>query len=656
MFDKFNITTELKNNEFNKDDIIKFVDELLYNNSIIYIPGFLVEINQEQENINTEIKKYILSIKKNIKTSIKKKTLTLSEFNKIINTIISKLNYICNIINNKNYKSYINELSKHIISEQQVLLFLEDIFSNLNLEEKNNIIQLFSNTKIKISEYDKNKTFNKLLQSISNSTIKQSNTFDNIKSIIDYINKLNNYFDFLLNTTNDFTFLINITNILYHKLYELINQDINNFIKVFDDNEILYKYVIHHHGVYKLCLYLINTIFNNNYDNTSTKIINIIDRIFKTDNVELDMDEFKLCINRINIYINNNIENIINYIDTNIRNSISSNIIDNELYNVFSILNNTYSSKYKSNNNEYIIKFFELYNNNLIKRVFDYSCKNIDIEYNIVNKIINTFFDKKNRYNTNKIINNFKENLELFQKYNFCGNSDIDKFNGGCPIIYSYGLLNNDNNQYVENIYLNKSCTFSKILDEYNNYYVNSNIYKKLFWLLHMGEINITFNNVEFIMYPIHFMILELFDNIDKIKIKDIYSFSFLKNYDTKFIDKIIYSLLLSNIIKSNDEYISLNNNTNSIKYNTNIIKLFNENNSQPEYNVNYVIPKKDIICSNINHILKQTDANKLELFNFLKDTITVFKLTSEDFDNSIEYMIRMDYIENNNGIFNKLY
>jgi hypothetical protein len=35
-----------------------------------------------------------------------------------------------------------------------------------------------------------------------------------------------------------------------------------------------------------------------------------------------------------------------------------------------------------------------------------------------------------------------------------------------------------------------------------------------------MGEINITFNNVEFIMYPIHFMILELFDNIDKIKIK----------------------------------------------------------------------------------------------------------------------------------------
>jgi hypothetical protein len=213
-----------------------------------------------------------------------------------------------------------------------------------------------------------------------------------------------------------------------------------------------------------------------------------------------------------------------------------------------------------------------------------------------------------------------------------------------------YGLLNINHNNYIDKTDINNS-----LLIDYYNSYSTVNKDKTLCWFPQYGEVNITYDNNNFIMLPIHFMILELFDKSENIKIKDIYTLAFLKNYEKSLIDKLVESLIKSNIvvISSTDNNLLLNKSKN---YNTNIIEIFNNIKNPVEYNINYVIPKKDIICSNINHILKQTDANKEELFKYLQDTIIVFKLIREDFDSAIQYMINMDYIASDGNIYSKLY
>ena len=647
MNDKFSI---INNNIINENDVIEIINSLLYSNKIIVVPSIINSLLYDEAIINntiTEIKKYILSIKKNIKNSIKKGTLSFENLNNQINEIIFKISYIDKLSNNSIYKNIISDIPKHLINDTIISLFLEKQFCNLDISNKLNIFELFKIV-ISISFYDKKKSFNKLLNNISNSIIDKK--FDKIEDILVFIDNINSYYDFLI-ITDIVTITKNLINLIISKLIESAFK-INDIIDVFNNNEKLYSYIIYNDDIYKLCAELITGLNNNTFHENNCylliNILNIINDIFINIDIndKLNENEYKLCNNRILILLLNNMDNIHKYIDNLIRKMINDNSLDyyNTISSIIDIINNGKISKYNSDKliikskNDYLIKFIENYNDFLVKRLLTISHKNINIELNIINNIINKKFDKISRYNTNKIINSFKDNYNLLKHELFH------------PSIMPYGLLNINHNNYIDKTDINNS-----LLIDYYNSYSTVNKDKTLCWFPQYGEVNITYDNNNFIMLPIHFMILELFDKSENIKIKDIYTLAFLKNYEKSLIDKLVESLIKSNIvvISSTDNNLLLNKSKN---YNTNIIEIFNNIKNPVEYNINYVIPKKDIICSNINHILKQTDANKEELFKYLQDTIIVFKLVREDFDSAIQYMINMDYIASDGNIYSKLY
>jgi hypothetical protein len=206
-------------------------------------------------------------------------------------------------------------------------------------------------------------------------------------------------------------------------------------------------YIIFHENIYNFCAELI-TILNNITDCYSlVKVLDIINIIF----IEIEFhhkineNEYKISYNRIMNILINNMNNIHNYIDNLIKQMINDNNQShyNIIFEIIEISSNCKNSKsiinsiHNKSKNDYLVKFVENYNDFLVKRLLSISHKNINIELNVINNIINKYFDKALRYNTNKIINSYKDNYNLL--------NDIS-FN---PSIITYGLLNINYNNYV---------------------------------------------------------------------------------------------------------------------------------------------------------------------------------------------------------------
>jgi hypothetical protein len=181
MNDKYNIIH--KNDVSDESDIIEIINNILYSNKNIIIPSFVSDM-YNNDIVLSEIKKYILSVKKNIKNNIKKGTLTFDNLNSQINEIIYKILYIDNIFSNNITKNIISEVSKNLINDGIISVFIEKKICDLNISEKQNISELFKITG-KLSTYDKKKSYNKLLSIVSSSIIDKK--FNNIQNIINFI-------------------------------------------------------------------------------------------------------------------------------------------------------------------------------------------------------------------------------------------------------------------------------------------------------------------------------------------------------------------------------------------------------------------------------------------------------------------------------------
>ena len=54
---------------------------------------------------------------------------------------------------------------------------------------------------------------------------------------------------------------------------------------------------------------------------------------------------------------------------------------------------------------------------------------------------------------------------------------------------------------------------------------------------------------------------------------------------------------------------------------------------------------KKDIIKTNINQLVKQSNLNKIELYNKLKDKIKLFDINIEQYEECLNYMLEFNYL-----------
>ena len=643
---------------------INYINILLNNNLIINNSYQNLGLLIISDSIILQfIEELILKFKKNIINDIKKFILIISDINIEYNTKI--INIIKNILKN-NVKLLIN-------------LNLTNLTNIYNLDEK---IKYYYKV---IKYYDFIDFSDFIYTDIINHI---ENIIDNTSNIKDiefiFINFFFKIKPILLKSLN-YEYIIN--NIL-NKLINRINE--KTFTKLFD---IIVKYIINNNN-------------NESNDNTIHNFNDIIKYI-------------SLLINGNNIYI----EEYINYIDEFIKNNYNNDKLNPSIVIVYATFINNKIKFYEYYYKKLLIRLMNIYKNNdkdhyyiielqilkqfeKIDKEFVYKFKNIitDVilsheiaremkdntvshemnvsdeinvsdEMNVSHQWINDYISPSwTEYNISpqlvednispeliddnilppwiednilspliddNILPELVEDnmLSEFKKYNILIISYVWKLNYITIINYE-GLLSN---------YLKK----------YEVKYLKNMKNKIISWLPHYGKIIITYLNIDIVMLPIQFMILELFDKNNSIKIEDILNLSLISNYDDKLKNDIINSLINSKIILNNNSYLILNEKPN---FKTNLIEIFFDISN---YNyINLAESNKDslqythneIIETNINSILKLEDLDYEELFNILIKKITIFTITEELLNETLKKMITKDLIEKNDKKYKKIY
>jgi hypothetical protein len=199
-------------------------------------------------------------------------------------------------------------------------------------------------------------------------------------------------------------------------------------------------------------------------------------------------------------------------------------------------------------------------------------------------------------------------------------------------------------------------------MKQYSNIYSTFyNDKRVLNWFPHFGEVNITYLNKKLKMLPIHFMVLELFTNVNSLTLETVQKSIFFKNYSPKFINDVIFSLVLSNVLKVKDNIIILETEIKNNNFKSNIIEIFF---STSDYASIYeekrahelANSREYILKANINSIIKKQSMNKNNLLQLLIKQITVFEVTDDLLNKVLIEMIKMDYIELKDDMYSKLF
>jgi hypothetical protein len=661
-------------------------------------PAILIEM------VNEHVKNYLIQHRNNIRSIIKRNSFELSGLNKFLKSFINKLEYINNNIKTTDKNIIITglkNLSNHIISDSFIIIFIENQLILLDQDLKKQISSLINFCK-NISKYDNMDTFNKMVKIFGNIFKKQLVTFeenilpDNIKRIqkftdtIKYCIKINDYFECIKESHNNSKVPGKFSTLLknVHFIQPILNSLFDNFIDIIKNNSLSeIKFVMEN-----VWDNFNNLFFNsfldekNNYEYksiVSNEITSIIDK--NKDMTLSSMIDIMSIVSVIEKFITNKSHKeiismkIISYfgseqIYSDIHMYIDHMIRKNNINVVTTLINNLYNLK---NKDEFIQKYYQ----QLIKRImetyiiynekkksFDDFTKYINIELNILT-VLKINFGAKLVYKIEKVINDSSKSYDDMYNYNkLITNSFSDNMN---VITTSY---DNWDINIVEGIVDNKMLTsikdsiIYKYIMNYDNYY-NQRYHgmKILNWFPHFGEITITYLNQDYIMLPIHFMVMEMFENTDTIKYDDILLASFFRNYSKKFVNDIIGSLLASKLFKvskkSDIMYMTLNDNINNIMEDRNLIQIFFNNSDYAEVweqkrIEEFAFTRLEITNANINTILKVSSLNKEELFVQTKNRINIFELDMNQFEKSLEFLISKDYIKLNlnNDMYEKIF
>ena len=622
IIDKFNVIQNITI-EVYYPLISNFLENYLEKELIILLPGYInqliwdkkFDIDVIETICNEEIIKYLKNIKNNIKMLIKRAhSYSLPNgLNKIIDIYLNKIKYINNLFLFEN--KFINLFDTIVLSEPIIINFVKE---EIYMKNKNEIKIFYNNLK-KIN-FDMQRFMRLLKLSIIDNVPKIDYPIpDNLNSLYKLIIKLK-YYDNLLNYYNFIIFFS------LEELLLLIIDDIINIIEYFNFQEIKFvlKFLENNSDKFlrlklnKLKKTLSNTIHvkymlldKNNIDNIEWE--NLVEIISLSNDLKLLEDYILSIINDESIQLT--ILNMVNKYN---------DIIIDKFFIVIHIKDKDV--------------FFELYHQQLIKRLLSSTC-DVKKDEQLALKLY-VLIGPKISNKINKSIIDYKLSQDI--------NSSFYK-NNLIPIetiITSYNNWTfNCNQGYVEsNNYLDN------ILNKFNIYFKYMNKGKKLIWFPQYGEINIKFNKMELIMLPIQFMVLELFDENDKININEIKIF---ENYSNVFKENVIKSLELTNIIERQDTFIILNE-TKKLRT-TNFINIFYNLNMEEQV-IEILNLREDAVKCWINKLLKLTPLSFNNLLNETNRNIVLFTVDTPLLEKVINKMIEMDYIElNSNNEYCKL-
>lgn len=649
-YDKFNVITNNFNKieDINYDSIIKNYIENYFESEInIYHPDYLyqlvwnnkVNINKITELYNNSIDEYLIHLKQNIRHTIKKDNFSLNSLNQLITKFNFKISKLLNILQLKDTSNKI--FIEKLLSDPILISFIESETENINYETISEIKLLCSIIKSLSNEYT---WFLKLIGNSLKNNIPLFNY--NIPQIYKSLYELNYIITYITNIKNIYKFVNEdiqsltqpLTELLKNKVFEIIPQCsfndllnlINNSLKkiiiiVKDDNFIA--------EVKKnITLYFsTNTISPEFIDIENGQFYEFL-HVLSISKKENFVDSYFLLL-----FENEKINSILLDI---IDNNINTNIIF--IKNIIQLLTNI------KNKDIFIDKYHKL----LVKRLLS-GQTDFNNEKDVINELIMTF-GKKITFKVEKVINDFISSNDNVK--NYTTNISFDNITtsySNWDINYSQGYV-----EISSTLSSNPDNNFTKLLSNYDSYYdkIYSNK-RKLIWLLQYGEVNVTFlNSIELKLLPIQLLVLEIFEYTDLVKLDKIKESSFFNNYSIKFRDSIINSLIIGGLLILTDNQLKLSN---CVNIATNYIDIFINNSDKESVFIDTKAEiahnREDIIKSIINHYLKISAKNKLELYDLVSRNIKLFELNEELFIKSINSLIKFDYIKYENNLYTKL-
>lgn len=642
LHDKFNVIENHITNEESSDMISKidnYFENYINSDYNILIQDYLnqymhfnpINNNLFICNIESHIKSYLFQTRNNMRLSIKKDTLTLNSLNKFIKKIITKCEYLTNILKSSNViTNAIKQLNSLVISDSMILMFIEDQCISLNKDIFGDI-QIFYESISYLGKYDNFEIQNYLLKTIGNGFRKEIINFpvsplsenhiiiNNLQLTISYYYKIKTYY-------YKFTNML-IFNKLYYPIYTLM---IDYLIVIIKKNTIsTVEFVLS--NIYKTLPFIIDY---NLIKTIIDEIIILFTKNIKSKTVDDDLDLLKIIYYidsikpKIKDYSSDKFYKFLNTIP------ISCDVIDKIDNNSIIILMNM------KNSDELIHKYYYC----LIQRLLNYTKLTDKKEFN--NYIVKeTDIIKKLGGKHEIIIKMTKAIIDIMDSF-----SNMQSYNQSNINIITISYNNWDINQtegvITGNLLENISNTLLyKEITAYNQFYKNNNKNKILNWFLHFGEINITYLEKNIKLLPIQFLVLEMIENKYDIKNAKIFS-----NYSPKFINDIISSLIIGKILLIENNNIILNDTPNFDDDFINIFFTTLDYSSiwEEKRKELFVHSRFQIINTNINKILKTSTLNENNLFAHVKKSISLFDVEKEQFDKSLKYMIDSDYIKIN--------
>jgi hypothetical protein len=673
------------------DELISKLDNYFENlfldsNQRVFHNDLIIQIIQFRKNIDVSeiilrhLDNYLKEKKLAIRNSIKKGNFEIdSGLNNLIKSYYDKIN-ICSyfISDTKKIMSYgLSQLYHKIITDPSLLTFLTYELSSLEKSNINSIKKLTTvMKKISIVNPD-TKSYQWFLFIIASS----------IKTIMDKnINKTypisNKNYQQIINFKENLS--------LYQKVetfYSYVGIDIriitdsitgiiwSSFIKIMNSCSSLELYYLIEYNK-NILKTIITTDLNHSFTNqvfvfiilqeekhkNSTNLINFI-KCFQT------IHELVLPSGNSRDKINAKISEIFSNEESQnvLLETINKTILTEKINNLYDIL--YFCSNIKNKD-----IFIEKYNRMLINRLLHKP--NIYIERKYYEVLYNIFGDKL-LYKTNKILIDIEYTIE--DKGNFIKLSDNIKKENNLfqdSIGYNYNIVTIMN--VVTSSYNNWDINYSegiipdnfvkKYINDYillNMMYVYSEFYKlryknkrKLNWYPHFGEIVFDFNEIEFKMLPIQFILLEHIYKVTIISKNELINFQIFSGYNEHFKKSIVSSLLLGGIIILEDDNIKINSNTSKIA--SNYVELFFTSSSYVDiWNVNrekeLILSREEVLSSWINHFLKKESLEKIELMFKIKKSMDLFEFTIDFLDNVIVDMCNKKYIKYNQEKLEKI-
>jgi len=652
---------------------------VFHNDLIIQIIQFRKDIDVS-EIILRHLDNYLKEKKLAIRNSIKKGNFEIdSGLNNLIKSYYDKIN-ICSyfISDTKKIMSYgLSQLYHKIITDPSLLTFLTYELSSLEKSNINSIKKLTTvMKKISIVNPD-TKSYQWFLFIIASS----------IKTIMDKnINKTypisNENYQQIINFKENLS--------LYQKVetfYSYVGIDIriitdsitgiiwSSFIKIMNSCSSLELYYLIEYNK-NILKTIITTDLNHSFTNQVFVFIILQEEKHKNPTNLINFIKCFQTIHELVLPSGNSRDKINAKISEIFSNEESQNLLLETINKTILTekINNLYDILYFCSNIKNKDIFIEKYNRMLINRLLHKP--NIYIERKYYEVLYNIFGDKL-LYKTNKILIDIEYTIE--DKGNFIKLSDNIKKENNLfqdSIGYNYNIVSVMN--VVTSSYNNWDINYSEgiipdnFVKKYNNdyillnmMYVYSEFYKlryknkrKLNWYPHFGEIVFDFNEIEFKMLPIQFILLEHIYKVTIISKNELINFQIFSGYNEHFKKSIVSSLLLGGIIILEDNNIKINSNTSKIA--SNYVELFFTSSSYADiWSVNrekeLILSREEVLSSWINHFLKKESLEKMEIMFKIKKSMDLFEFTIDFLDNVIVDMCNKKYIKYNQEKLEKI-